>query len=101
MYDAVSERAAAIRYHLHNHDDQTTVKRYSFVAARFEQLKLAQLDGKTTPADDAMLRELTDMLRVLTKRLFNVEAITYGNGFLLDDPQRIISDSWAECARLW
>jgi hypothetical protein len=101
MNEALAERASAIRHYLRDHADQPTAKRYSFLAARWEQVKLAQLDGKTTPSDDATFRELTSMLEVVTKRLFGREALTYRNGFLPHDPQRIVSDSWIECARLW
>jgi hypothetical protein len=100
----VAERASAIRHYLRNHADQPLARKYSFLAARFEEMKLAQIDGKTTPAEDAAFREVTEMLQVLTKRLDLAVAgdgITSWNGFLPGDPQRIISDSWLECARLW
>jgi hypothetical protein len=77
------------------------VRRYSFLAARFEELRLAQHDGRTTPDDDVRFREVSEMLRLLTVRLGPGEAVTGFNGFLPKDPQRIISDSWLECARVW
>jgi hypothetical protein len=101
MSSAISERASAIRQYLRHHVDQPLVRKYSFVAARFEEMKLAQIDGNTTPAEDAAFREVAEMLSVLTKRLGLGESITGWNGFLPGDPQRIISDSWLECARLW
>jgi hypothetical protein len=101
MSNAISERANAIRHHLRHHADQPLVRKYSFVAARWEEMKLAQIDGKTTPADDATFHEVTEMLTVLTKRLGLGDSITGWRDVLPGDPQRIISDSWVECARLW
>jgi hypothetical protein len=47
LSEAVAERASAIRQwpHLRDHPDPTLVRRYSFVASRYEQLRLAQLAG--------------------------------------------------------
>jgi hypothetical protein len=100
----VAERASAIRHYLRNHADRSLARKYSFVAARYEEMKLAQIAGNSTPADDAAFREVTEMLSVLTKRLDLAVAgdgITGWNGFLPGDPQRVISDSWLESARLW
>lgn len=94
----VAERASAIRHYLREYADQTTVKRFSVIAARWEQLRLAQVEGKTTPGDDATLRELTSLLHVATHKL---SLCTARNGFLPGDPQAIISNSWLDCARLW
>lgn len=77
------------------------MRKYSFVAARFEEMKLAQHDGRTTPDDDARFREVSEMLVVLTKKLGLGESVTGWNDFLPGDPQRIISDSWLQSARLW
>jgi hypothetical protein len=52
---------------LRDHPDPSLVRKYSFVAARFEEMKLAQVDGKTTLDDDYRFREVTQMLQVLTK----------------------------------
>ena len=41
----IAERAAAIRSYLDDHPDRGLVRRYSFPAARFEEMKLAQHDG--------------------------------------------------------
>ena len=41
------------------------------------------------------------MLRAFSKRLFDREEVTLKAGFLPKDPQRIICDSWIECARVW
>lgn len=101
MSSVISERASAIRHGLRDHDDRSLVRKYSFVAARFEEMKLAQIDGKTTPGDDATFWEVTEMLTVLTKRLGLGDSVTGWNGFLPLDGQRILSDSWIECARLW
>ena len=101
MSSAISERANAIRGYLRHHADQPLVRKYSFVAARFEEMKLAQIDGKTTPAEDATFREVTEMLSLLTRRLGLGDSITGWREFLPGDPQRILSDSWFECARLW
>ena len=95
----IAERAAAIRDYL-GHPDRALVRKYSFVAARFEEMKLAQHDGRTTPDDDARFREVTEMLRALRKGL-GFGDVTGWNDFLPGDPQRIVSDSWLECARLW
>jgi hypothetical protein len=100
MSSAIAERASAIRHYLSDHPDRALVRKYSFCAARFEQLKLAQIYGKTTPADDATFRELTEMLRALGKALGFAD-VTASNGFLPGDPGRIICDSWLESARLW
>jgi hypothetical protein len=100
--DAIAERASAIRQHLRDHADQPLVRKYSFVAARYEQMRLAMHDGRTTPADDVRFREVCEMLKVLTKKLGLGERITAWKGeWLPGDPQRITSDSWPECARLW
>jgi len=101
MSNAISERAAAIRDYLRDHPDRGSVRRYSFLAARFEELKLAQIDGRTTPDDDARFREVGNMLKALTERLGLGDDITGWKDFLPKDPQRLISDSWPDCARLW
>ncbi|GBE65994.1 hypothetical protein MFM001_24560 [Mycobacterium sp. MFM001] len=77
---------------------QRLVRKYSFVAARFEQMRLAQHDRTTTPDDDARFREVTEMLSALAKKLGLGDSV---NGFLPGDPQRIFNDSSLECARLW
>ena len=41
------------------------------------------------------------MLLVLTKMLHLGDNVTGWKAFLPGDPQRIISDSWVESARLW
>jgi hypothetical protein len=99
--EAIAERAAAIRHYLSDHPDRTLVRKYSFLAARFEEMKLAQHDGNTTPDDDARFREVTEMLRAVTKRLGLGDDVTGWRDFLPKDPQRLISDSWLKCARLW
>lgn len=99
--NAIAERASAIRDYLRDHPDRALVRRYSFVAARFEEMKLAQHDGRTTPDDDARFQEVTGMLRVLGKRLGLGDSVTGWREFLPGDPQRIISDSWLRSARLW
>lgn len=101
MSNAIAERAAAIRDWLRDHPDRAAVRRYSFVAARFEEMKLAQIDGRTTPDEDARFREVEQMLRVLTDKLGLGDDITGWKDFLPGDPQRIISDSWVESARMW
>jgi hypothetical protein len=100
MSNAIAERAAAIRQHRHlrDHPDQSLVRRYSFVGARFEELRLRQHDGKTTPADDDRLSEIGRMLDAMTKKLNLGPGF---NGFLPKDPQRLIYDSWLEAARMW
>lgn len=99
--NAIAERASAIRGYLADHPDRAIVRRYSFLAARFEELKLAQHDGRTTPDDDARFQEVTEMLQVLGKRLGLGDSVTGWREFLPGDPQRIISNSWLESARLW
>ena len=101
MSNAIAERAAAIRDWLRDHPDRAFVRRYAFVAARFEEMKLAQIDGRTTPDEDARFREVEQMLRVLTDKLGLGDDITGWKDFLPGDPQRIISDSWVESARMW
>jgi hypothetical protein len=101
MSDAIAERASAIRHYLHDHANQPLVRKYSFLAARYEQMRLAMHDGKTTPANDVRFRELSDMLKVITKKLGLGDSVTGRKEFLPNDPQRIISDSWLESARLW
>jgi hypothetical protein len=56
---------------------------------------------KPLPADDVRFREVTEMRQVLTKKLGLGNSVTGWHGFLPDDPQRIISGSWVECAREW
>jgi hypothetical protein len=77
------------------------VRRYSFVAARFEEMKLAQIDGRTTRDEDARFREVEQMFRVLTKKLGLGDDITGWKEFLPKDPQRLVFDSWLDSARMW
>jgi hypothetical protein len=81
--------------------DRSLVRKYSFVAARFEEMKLAQIDRDTTPAEDVAFREVTEMLQVLTEKLGLGDSITGWRDFLPRDPQRLIDDSWVESAKLW
>jgi hypothetical protein len=76
------------------------VRKYSFVAARWEQLRVRMQDGRTTPDDDVRFRELGEMLRALGNAL-GFSDVTASNGFLPGDPGRIFGDSWLENARLW
>jgi hypothetical protein len=96
--EAIASCAAAIRHYLSNHPDQGLVRKYSFLAARWEELRLAQHDGKTTPADDDRLSEVGGMLDALTKKLDLGPGF---NGYLPRDPQRLLSGTWLDCARLW
>jgi hypothetical protein len=98
--NAIAERASAIRHYLGDHPDRATVRRYSFAAARWEEMKVAQIDGRTIPDEDARFQELTQMLKLLTKKLALGENIIRWNDYLPGDPQRIISDSWLESARV-
>jgi hypothetical protein len=99
--NAIAERAAAVRDYLGDHPDRATVRRYSFLLARWEQLKLAQHDGRTTPDDDARFREISEILLVATKKLGLGDTVTGWNNFPHRDPQRLIDDSWIESARVW
>jgi hypothetical protein len=101
--EAIAERAAAIRQsrHLREHPDQPVARKYSFLGARFEQLKLQQIDGQPTPADDQAFLEVSQMLRVLTRQLGLGEDITDAYGYLIKDPQRLLSGTWLDCARMW
>lgn len=101
MGNAIAERAAAIRHYLDDQPDRALVRKYSFVASRFEEMKLAQHDGRTTPDEDARFREVTQMLGVLTKKLGLGDSVTGWREFLPGDPQRILHESWLESARLW
>jgi hypothetical protein len=98
---ALASRAASIRDYLSDHPDRGLVRKYSFVAARWEETKLAQRDGKTTPDDDQRFRELTDMLLVMTKKLGLGDTVTGWNDFLHRDPGRLIWDDWVDDARSW
>ena len=101
MSNAIAERAAAIRDWLRDHPDRAFVRRYAFVAARFEEMKLAQIDGRTTPDDDARFREVGDMLKALTKKLGLGDSVTGWRDFLPGDPQRLLNGSWEDSARMW
>lgn len=101
MSENIAQRANAIRHYLRDHPDRPLVQKYSFLAARFEEMRLAQHDGRPTPDADARFREVSEMLRVLTKKLGLGESVTGRNDFLPKDPHRIPSDSWLACARLW
>jgi hypothetical protein len=101
MTNRIAERASAIRHYLRNEADQSLARKYSFVAARFEEMRLAQLKGDTTPAEDVAFREVTEMLRALTHKLGLGDEVTAWKEFLPKDPQRLISDSWLDCARQW
>ena len=101
MSTAISERAEAIRHYLRHHKDQSVVTKYSFLAARFEEMKLAQIEGKTNPKDDARFRDVTQMLRVLTRQLGLGDDITDADGYLIGDTQRLLSGTWLDDARMW
>jgi hypothetical protein len=101
LSNAIAERASSIRNYLRDHPDRASVRRYSFLAARWEELKLAQIDGRTTPDDDARFREVGGMLKALTRNLGLGDSVTGWNDFLPRDPQRLLSGSWEESARLW
>lgn len=101
MSNGIAERANAIRDYLASEQDQSLVRKYSFVAARFEEMKLAQLAGKTTPAEDTSFREVTAMLRLLTEKLGLGDSVTDRNNYLPRDPQRLLNCSWLDCARSW
>jgi hypothetical protein len=101
MGSRIAERASAIRHYLQGLPDRSLVRKYSFVAARFEEMKLAQIEGDTTPAEDVAFGEVAEMLRVLTKKLGLGDDITGWKDFLPRDPQRLIDDSWVESARVW
>lgn len=101
MSNRIAERASAIRHYLRDHPDLSLVRKYSFVAARFEEMKLAQLKGKTAPAEDVAFSEVTAMLRVLTQKLGLGDEVTGWRDFLPRDPQRLLDGSWEESARLW
>jgi hypothetical protein len=94
---ALGERAAAIRDYLRDHPNRALVRKYSFVAARYEQMKLQMHEPRATPDEDARFREVSAMLTVLGHRL----GLDHGEGFLPGDPQRLISNSWLDCARVW
>ncbi|POX92231.1 hypothetical protein C3477_24695 [Mycobacterium kansasii] len=102
MTSRIAERASAIRHYLSDEPDKSLIRKYSFVAARWEEMKLAQINGKTTPAEDASFRELTKMLRALTEKLdLGDEITTSWRDFLPGDPQRLLMPSWEESARMW
>jgi hypothetical protein len=97
----IAERAAAIRDYLRDEPDRPLVRKYSFVAARFEEMKLDHLKGGTTPAEDVAFREVTEMLRPLTEKLGLGDEIAAWRDFLPRDPQLLLNASWEESARLW
>jgi hypothetical protein len=99
--NAIAERASAIRHYLSDRPDRALVRRYSFLAARFEELRLQQHDGKTTPADDNRLREVSRMLGALTRELGLGDDVTDANGYLPRDPQRLLNGTSLDCLRLW
>ncbi len=105
----MSDRPAAIRDYLANMDaDPAIARRFSLVAALWEELRLATHQGKTTPGEYARFRELSAVLRALTKDLRLKTAkgtcsdvivgITDSAGFLPRDPSRIVCDSWQGAA---
>jgi hypothetical protein len=106
----IANRAACIRHYLSD-ADPAIARRYSLIAARWEQLRLAVDKGRTTPADDARYVELSGLMRALTARLGlpackvgtgeAIPGITNGQGFLPNDPCRIIHGSWQEAAEVW
>jgi hypothetical protein len=70
MSDSINRRASAIRDYLDRMgEDPVIARRYSFVAARWEALRLAQDRGKTTPGEDARFLELSAVLQALTNQL--------------------------------
>jgi hypothetical protein len=101
LSNAIAERAGAIRDYLRDHPDRALVRKYSFVAVRFEEMKLAQHHGRTKPDEDASFREVAQMLQVLTKNLDLGDSTTGWREFLPGDPQRLVGGSWLESTRLW
>lgn len=119
MSASIANRAAAIRHYLFD-AEPALARRYSLVAARWEALRLAMDRGKTTPADDARFRDLSDVLRALTAKLGlatgtganrsssnnlgpeAIAGITDRAGFLPRDPQRIVqAETWQTAADGW
>jgi hypothetical protein len=119
MSTALVNRAAAIRQALDGMGrDPIIANRYSVVAARWEELRLAMYQRRTTPGDDDRFRDLSRVLKALTDELWPreqpveptaeclaefpdyVPGITSAQGFL-PGPDRIICKSWQDAAGGW
>jgi hypothetical protein len=99
--NGLADREAAIRHWLDAMDKpRPTAARYAMVAARWEQLRLAQARGRTTPADDTRLRELAVSVQAFGETLGLGPNITV-NGYLPGDPGRIISQNWRDNIEDW
>lgn len=67
----ITTRSASIRHYLSAMDaDPAVSRRYSYAAARWEELRLRIHQRKTTPGDDERFRELSRLLKILTDQLF-------------------------------
>lgn len=98
MSASTANRAAAIRDYLARMDKGPAMaRRYSVVAARWEELRLAMDKGKTTPADDARFLDLSHTLKAIGSKLGFAD-LTDADGFLPGDPARIICSAWQEAA---
>ncbi len=110
----LDDRAASIREYLHRVPgpfiddrgncgrapvfDRKLVHAYSVAAARWEELRLRQIDRQTDPAEDARCRDLGRTVEGLAAQL------GLGPGyddFLPADPQRLLHGTWLDCARMW
>lgn len=98
----MAEREAAIRHWLDAMDKpRPTAARYAMAAARWEQLRIMQARGQTTPGDDTRLRELVVTVQALGEKLGLGSNITDSQGYLIGDPGRIISKNWRDNIEMW
>ncbi|MEB3023919.1 hypothetical protein [[Mycobacterium] crassicus] len=116
MSESLRNRSAAIRQYLANVTpaiNPVVAHRYSLVAARWEALRLLIDSGNGTARDDQRFSDLGGILRALTKQLGvptctdenrgadGIPGLTWPNGFLPGDPERILAADWREAARDW
>jgi hypothetical protein len=78
--------------------DRRVVHALSVAAARWEELRLRQIEHKTDPDEDVRCRDLGRTVDRLAGQL----GLGAGyNGFLPHDPARLCNQTWAQCVRMW
>ena len=117
MSAALDNRASVIRGDIARMElplDPATVRRYSIIAARWEELRLLIHEGKSAPADEHRFREGTPIFRALTAELGldaadethpgpeTIPGITGWDGFLACDFSYLIAnETWQSTAADW
>lgn len=116
MSESTLHRSAVIRGYLSAalpDADTRLITRYGSIAARWEALRLLLDAGDGTASDGARYNDLTALLRGVSEALGlpvctdedrgpdGVPGVTWTNGYLPHDPERIVSPTWREAAAGW